>query len=207
MHGMKARNYGALKSDCQVCPSQAKCCPNTDTRRIRRDKYEIVRDFARDCTASEFNPKAQARRKKGKTLFAQLKRILRLGRLRLRGPCGVQDEFTRAAIAQKPQETSKTQANDDNHRPTTSLSIGRPIKSAQQLNAQRQKQRLSQRNQQNAEVRCVVANGRFNAKANYHPRHAVCGSSNKPSLSHCAATPKANCSVQTTSIPSRISLC
>ena len=33
-------------------------------------------------------------------LFAHLKRILRLGRLRLRGPRGAQDEFTLAAIAQ-----------------------------------------------------------------------------------------------------------
>jgi len=33
-------------------------------------------------------------------LFAHLKRILRLGRLRLRGPRGAQFEFTLAAIAQ-----------------------------------------------------------------------------------------------------------
>src|SRR5262249_5882409 len=33
-------------------------------------------------------------------LFAHLKRIFRLGRLRLRGPRGAQDEFTLAAIAQ-----------------------------------------------------------------------------------------------------------
>jgi hypothetical protein len=32
--------------------------------------------------------------------FAHLKRILRLGRLRLRGPRGTQDEFVLAAIAQ-----------------------------------------------------------------------------------------------------------
>src|SRR5205814_3924552 len=32
--------------------------------------------------------------------FAHLKRILRLGRLRLRGPRGAQDEFVLAAIAQ-----------------------------------------------------------------------------------------------------------
>ena len=42
-----------------------------------------------ECTASEFNPKAQTRRKKVEMLFANLKRILGLGRLRLRGPCGV----------------------------------------------------------------------------------------------------------------------
>jgi hypothetical protein len=34
-------------------------------------------------------------------LFAHLKRILGLERLRLRGPCGVQDEFTLAATAPK----------------------------------------------------------------------------------------------------------
>lgn len=106
-HGLKARNYGALKSDCQAYPSKAKCCPNTDTRRIRREKYEIVRDFARECTASEFNPKAQARRKKVEMLFAHLKRILGLGRLQLRGPCGVQDEFTLAATAQNLRKLAK----------------------------------------------------------------------------------------------------
>lgn len=105
--GLKARNYGALKSDCQACPSKSKCCPNTPTRRIRREKYEIVRDFARQCTASEFNPKAQACRKKVEMLFAHLKRILGLGRLRLRGPCSVQDEFTLAAIAQNLRKLAK----------------------------------------------------------------------------------------------------
>jgi hypothetical protein len=33
-------------------------------------------------------------------LFAHLKRILKLGRLRLRGPRGAQDEFLLAATAQ-----------------------------------------------------------------------------------------------------------
>ena len=90
----KARNYRALKSDCTGCELKAKCCPNAERRSVHREKYEVVRDFARVCTASEFNPKAQARRKKVEMLFAHLKRILGLGRLRLRGPCGVQDEFT-----------------------------------------------------------------------------------------------------------------
>jgi hypothetical protein len=39
-------------------------------------------------------------RKKIEMRFAHLKRILRLGRLRLRGPRGAQDEFVLAAIAQ-----------------------------------------------------------------------------------------------------------
>jgi hypothetical protein len=36
-----------------------------------------------------------------------LKRILRLGHLRLRGPCGAQFEFTLAAIAQKLRRLAK----------------------------------------------------------------------------------------------------
>jgi transposase len=103
----KSRNYRALKSDCTGCELKAKCCPNADTRSVHRDKYEIVRDFARQCNASEFNPKAQARRKKVEMLFAHLKRILGLGRLRLRGPCGVQDEFTLAATAQNLRKLAK----------------------------------------------------------------------------------------------------
>ena len=105
--GLKARKYRALKADCQNCPSKPKCCPNSDTRAISREKYEIVRDFARRCVGSEFNPTAQRRRKKVEMLFAHLKRILGLGRLRLRGPCGVQDEFTLAATAQNLRKLAK----------------------------------------------------------------------------------------------------
>jgi hypothetical protein len=46
-------------------------------------------------------------RKRVEMLFAHLKRILRLGRLRLRGPCGAQDEFTLAAIAQNLRRLAK----------------------------------------------------------------------------------------------------
>ena len=104
---LKTRKYRALKADCQNCPSKPKCCPNSDTRAISREKYEIVRDFARRCVSSEFNPTAQRRRKKVEMLFAHLKRILGLGRLRLRGPCGVQDEFTLAATSQNLRKLAK----------------------------------------------------------------------------------------------------
>jgi transposase len=105
--GMKARKYRARKADCQECPSKAKCCPNSDVRSITREKYEIVRDFVRACTASGFNDVAQRRRKKVEMLFAHLKRILGLARLRLRGPFGVKDEFTLAAIAQNLRKLAK----------------------------------------------------------------------------------------------------
>jgi hypothetical protein len=44
-------------------------------------------------------PQRSSSRKRVEMLFAHLKRFLRLGRLRLRGPCGAQDELTLAAIA------------------------------------------------------------------------------------------------------------
>jgi len=40
-------------------------------------------------------------------LFAHLKRILRLTRLRLRGPSGARDEFLLAAIAQNLRKMAK----------------------------------------------------------------------------------------------------
>jgi hypothetical protein len=46
-------------------------------------------------------------RKRVEMLFAHLKRIFRLGRLRWRGPCGAQFEFTLAAIAQNLRRLGK----------------------------------------------------------------------------------------------------
>jgi hypothetical protein len=40
-------------------------------------------------------------------LFAHLKRILRLDRLRLRGPCGARDEFLLAATDQNLRKLAK----------------------------------------------------------------------------------------------------
>ena len=46
-------------------------------------------------------------RKKIEMLFAHLKRILRLDRLRLRGPLGARDEFLLAATAQNLRKLAK----------------------------------------------------------------------------------------------------
>ena len=46
-------------------------------------------------------------RKKVEMLFAHLKRILRLDRLRLRGPNGARDEFHLAAAAQNLRKLAK----------------------------------------------------------------------------------------------------
>lgn len=46
-------------------------------------------------------------RKKVEMLFAHLKRILGLGKLRLRGPSGAKDEFLLAATAQNLRKLAK----------------------------------------------------------------------------------------------------
>ena len=55
---------------------------------------------ARPFADTEAFEQSRRERKKIEMRFAHLKRILRLGRLRLRGPQGAQDEFVLAAIAQ-----------------------------------------------------------------------------------------------------------
>ena len=52
-------------------------------------------------------PLQQRVRKKIEMLFAHLKRILRLDRLRLRGPSGARDEFLLAATAQNLRKLAK----------------------------------------------------------------------------------------------------
>ena len=94
------RRYRASKKDCDVCKLKAKCCPNAVARKIPRHLDEDCRDIARALAGTPEFEEASRRRKKVEMLFAHLKRILRLGRLRLRGPSGAKDEFLLAATAQ-----------------------------------------------------------------------------------------------------------
>jgi transposase len=92
--------YLARKHDCDGCELKALCCPKVLFRRIPRDIHEHARDVARSFSDTEAFEQSRRERKKIEMRFAHLKRILRLGRLRLRGPRGAQDEFVLAAIAQ-----------------------------------------------------------------------------------------------------------
>ena len=94
------RLYRASKLDCDICKLKAQCCPNALARKIPRDLHEDARDVARAHAATPEYMEACRRRKKVEMLFAHLKRILRLTRLRLRGPNGARDEFLLAATAQ-----------------------------------------------------------------------------------------------------------
>jgi len=92
--------YLARKHDCDGCELKALCCPKVPFRRVPRDIHEHARDVARSFVDTDAFEMSRRERKKIEMRFAHLKRILRLGRLRLRGPRGAQDEFVLAAIAQ-----------------------------------------------------------------------------------------------------------
>ena len=99
--------YRARTHDCGPCPLKPKCCPKAPERKIPRSIYEGARDAARALADTEAFEQSRRDRKRVEMLFAHLKRILRLGRLRLRGPRGAQDEFTLAAIAQNLRRLAK----------------------------------------------------------------------------------------------------
>jgi IS5 family transposase len=99
--------YRASTLDCGVCPLKMRCCPKEPARKVPRSIYEEARDVARALGKTEAFEQSCRDRKRVEMLFAHLKRILRLGRLRLRGPRGAQDEFTLAAIAQNLRRLAK----------------------------------------------------------------------------------------------------
>ena len=106
--GEGTARYRALKRVCQACPSKARCCPNAEARKITREVHEDARDVARAIAGTDAYVTSMRLRKKVEMLFAHLKRILGLGRLRLRGPCGASDEFLLAATAQNLRRLAKT---------------------------------------------------------------------------------------------------
>lgn len=99
--------YRATKADCDVCALKTRCCPNTPARKVTRSIYEAARDFAREIAKTDAYVTSRRERKKVEMLFAHLKRILKLDRLRLRGPCGARDEFHLAATAQNLRKLAK----------------------------------------------------------------------------------------------------
>ena len=99
--------YRGSTFDCGRCEHQDRCCPNTPARTIPRSIYERARDVARALTGTPVFEQSKRERKRIEMPFAHLKRILRLGRLRLRGPSGARDEFLLAATAQNLRRLAK----------------------------------------------------------------------------------------------------
>jgi len=99
--------YRASRADCQACAMKNQCCPTTPNRRVPRSIHEGARDMARAIGRSWEGHVSRRLRKKVEMLFAHLKRILKLDRLRLRGPTGARDEFLLAATAQNLRKLAK----------------------------------------------------------------------------------------------------
>ncbi len=99
--------YRASKIDCDACALKPNCCPNGPARKVTRSIHEDARDIARDIARTDAYVTSRRERKKVEMLFAHLKRILRLDRLRLRGPCGARDEFLLAATAQNLRKMAR----------------------------------------------------------------------------------------------------
>jgi hypothetical protein len=101
------RKYRARQSDCGACGLKQQCCPDQPYRKVLRSIHEDARDVARAVNVTPDFEQSRRDRKKVEMLFAHLKRILKLDRLRLRGPSGAHDEFTLAATAQNLRKLAK----------------------------------------------------------------------------------------------------
>jgi transposase len=99
--------YRARQADCQSCCLKPRCCPKTVRRKITRSVYEDARDVTRGINKTVAYQQSRNQRKKVEMLFAHLKRILKLDRLRLRGISGARDEFLLAATAQNLRRMAK----------------------------------------------------------------------------------------------------
>jgi transposase len=101
------RLYRARKADCDACPLKDQCCPGQPHRKIARSIHEAARDLAREIAKTDAYVQSRRERKKVEMLFAHLKRILGLSKLRLRGPNGARDEFHLAATVQNLRKLAK----------------------------------------------------------------------------------------------------
>ena len=104
--------YFACKHDCEACALKPECCPNAPARKTARSIHEAaIHEAARDKALAIARTEAYAvsrrERKKVEMLFAHLKRVLRLDRLRLRGPSVAKDEFLLATTAQNLRKLAK----------------------------------------------------------------------------------------------------
>lgn len=100
-------NYHANRLNCETCAFKERCCPNTTRRKVTRSVYESARDVARAVAKTEGYGRSKRQRKQVEMLFAHMKRVLKMDRLRLRGLSGAQDEFLLTATAQNLRRMAK----------------------------------------------------------------------------------------------------
>jgi hypothetical protein len=99
--------YRDSQTDCARCALKQQCCPNTPSRKIARSVHESSREVARRLAETPEFEQSMRDRKKVEMLFAHLKRIMKLDRLRLRGMSGAHDEFLLAATAKNLRKMAK----------------------------------------------------------------------------------------------------
>jgi hypothetical protein len=87
-------------------------------RQIDRSPHESARDVARAITKTDAYKQSRKERKKVEMLFAHLKRILKMDKLRLRGFSNARDEFLLVATAQNLRRMAKRLAINE---PVTQL--------------------------------------------------------------------------------------
>ena len=99
--------YRASEHDCGSCRFKERCCPNAKQRIVQRSQYEAARDVARAVAKTDDYERTRRQRKQVEMLFAHMKRILKMDRLRLRGLNGAKDEFLMTATAQNLRRMTK----------------------------------------------------------------------------------------------------
>ena len=113
--------YRASKHDCDACEYKPCCCPNVANRKITRSIYETSREVARTIAKTPEYRQSRKDREKVEVLFAHLKRIMKLDRLRLRGLSGAGDEFLMAATVQNLKKLAQQRYKPPDY------SIGAPV--------------------------------------------------------------------------------
>jgi len=109
VHDGTTLKYIAKRSDCSRCPLKPQCTDGRE-RRISRDVNQEARDYTQSLMESDAYWASSTERKKIERLFGEVKHILGLTRLRLRGLTGARDEFLLAATVQNLKRLAKLTA-------------------------------------------------------------------------------------------------
>ena len=109
--------------------------------------------MAQDIAKTEAYVTSRHERKKIEMLFAHLKRILKLERLRLRGPNGARDEFHLAATAQNLRKLARP---DSDARAKSGVSQSLSRTSPRDPQERRDPRRLFQGNPPKADLRTTA---------------------------------------------------
>jgi len=103
----ETRAYVTRTADCRNCPLKMACSPHKPYQIIKRSIYEEARAYARSLADTPSYLQSRDDRKKVEMSFAQLKRTLKITRLRLRGLMNAADELMLGAIALNLRKLAK----------------------------------------------------------------------------------------------------